>query len=64
MLGEVFESLQGFCSHDFMLYIFDDEAMKSFMCKLFCLCQKLFVRLNLLKRKILCGLKDNKDNTF
>jgi hypothetical protein len=33
----------------------DNEAMKSFMCKPFRLCQKLFFRLNLLKRKILCG---------
>ncbi len=44
MFGEVFENLQGFYNHDFMLYIFvvgdDNEVTKSFVCKPFCLCQK------------------------
>jgi hypothetical protein len=39
MFGEVFESLQGFYNHDFMLYIYvvgdDNEATRSFMCKPF-----------------------------
>jgi hypothetical protein len=56
MLSEVFESLQGFSNHDFMLYGFvvsdDNEVMRSYLCKPFCLCQKLSIRLNLLKRKI------------
>lgn len=40
----------------------DSEAMKSFMCKHFRLCRKLIVHLNLLKKEMLCGLKENKDN--
>jgi hypothetical protein len=66
MFSEVFESLQGFSSHDFMLYGFTvsdaNEVMRSFLCEPFRSCQKLSVRLNLLKRKILCGLKENKEN--
>jgi hypothetical protein len=67
MVGEVFESLQRFSSHGFVLDKFfisdDNEVMKNFMCKPFHLCQKLIVCLNLLKRKMLCGLKENKDST-
>jgi hypothetical protein len=59
ILSEVFESLHGFWSHDFVMYRFvvgdDDEAMTSVTCKPFHLCQKLFIRLHLLKNKILCG---------
>ncbi len=59
MFGDVFDSLRGFCSHDFVMYGFAignvNEVMKSFVCKSFCLCQKLSVHLNLLKKKILCG---------
>ncbi len=59
MLGEVFDSLQSFYSHEFMIYGFivgeENEVMRSFMCKPFCLCQKLSFHFNLLKRKILCG---------
>ncbi len=58
MLGEVFDILQSFYSHEFMMYEFvvgeDNEAMKSFVCKPFHLCQKLYFCLNLLKKKILC----------
>jgi hypothetical protein len=66
MFSEVLENVQGFSSHNFMLYEFvvsdDNEVMRNFLWKCFCLCQKLFVCLNLLKRKILCGLKENKDS--
>jgi hypothetical protein len=59
MLGEVFDTLQSFYNHEFMMYGFvvgeDNEAMKSFVCKPFHLCQTLYFCLNLLKRKILCG---------
>jgi len=61
MLGEVFDILQSFYSHEFMMYEFvvgeDNEAMKSFVCKPFHLCQKLYFCLNLLKKKILCDWK-------
>lgn len=57
--GEVFDSLQSFYNHEFMMYGFvvgeDDEMMRNFVCKPFCLCQKLSFLLNLLKRKILCS---------
>jgi hypothetical protein len=66
MLSEVFESLRGFSSHDFVLYGFtisdDNEVMRSLLCKPFHSCQKLSTCLNILKKKILCGLKDNKDS--
>jgi len=62
MFGEVFDTLQSFYSHEFMIYGFvvgeDNEVMKSFVCKPFHLYQKLSFFLYILKRKILCGWKD------